>query len=118
MCASVHPSKVVCIYLISCLVHTIFIDFFATILHWTQDGSGSVMMGYGLNYDVSISGRGIDFCLHHSVQTASSVKRSACPLGAEGSFPVPSSKIVPVHAVKVYKGRRCIALLILILGTR
>jgi hypothetical protein len=118
MCPSVHNSKVMCIFLISCLVYTLFIDFFAIILHWRRNRSASAMMGYRRDYDVLFPGRGIDFCLHHSVETACSVKPASLPMGAEGSFPVPSSKVVPLHAVKTYRGRRCIALLMFLLGTR
>ena len=64
------------------------------------------MMRYGVDYDVSIPGR--EF----------SIKPASSSMGAENSFPAPSSKIVPVHAVKIRRRRGCIALLNLMLVTR
>jgi hypothetical protein len=96
-------SRVYSKYLISCLVRTIFTDFFV-ILRWRRDSSANAMMRHGVDYDVSIPGR--EF----------SVKPASSAMGAENSFPAPSSKFVPVHAEKTCR-RRCIALLILMLVT-
>lgn len=62
------------------------------------------MMRNGIDYDVSIPDR--EF----------SVKPASSSMGAENSFPAPSSKVVAVHVMKTCR-RRSIARLILMLVT-
>lgn len=107
MRALVHPSKVVCAVYISHHVSSV----------------PSLLISSSLFTEEEID-QPMQWCATGLITTFRflignfSVKPASSSMGADNSFPAPSSKVVPGHTVKTCRRRRCIAPLILMFVTR